>query len=108
MSRSIQPATMSADRRVAIEEAAQQPFDLAAGGVDNGSGQLLLSVRKVVVERAGLDVRGLQDLVHTGGRIALPAEQQGRGVVSARHGFDRGGAPLDNTRTVAQEYLNDH
>ena len=67
-------------RRVAVEEAAQQPFDLAARGLDDGGREFLLSVREVVVERPGLDVGGFQDLVHAGGRIALPAEQQGRGV----------------------------
>ena len=68
------------DGRVTVQEPAQQPFDLAARRLDDGGRQLLFSVRKVVIERAGLDVCGLQDLVHTRGRVALPAEQQGRGV----------------------------
>ena len=48
--------------------------------LDDSRRQLLFSVRKVVIERAGLDVCSLQDLVHTRGRVALPAEQQGRGI----------------------------
>ncbi len=67
-------------RGVAVEKSAQQPFDLATRRLDDGSRELLFSVRKVVVERAGLDVCGLQDLIHTGGRVTLPAKQLGRGV----------------------------
>ena len=80
MSRSIQPSTMSATGELAVEEAAQQAFDLAAGGLDNCGGELLLAVRKVVIQRARLDVRGFENLIHPGGRIALSAKQQGRGV----------------------------
>ena len=67
-------------RRIAVKEAAQEPLDLPAGGVDDRGGEFLLPVREVVIKRPGLDVRGFQDLIHPRGRIALPAKQQGRGV----------------------------
>ncbi len=57
----------------------------AADAVDDGGGELGLSVGKVVVERARLDVGGLQDLVDAGRGVALAAEQQGRAL-------DEGGA----------------
>ncbi|MDT5106477.1 MAG: hypothetical protein QOI25_3990 [Mycobacterium sp.] len=62
------------------EERAQEPRDIAADAVDDGGRQFGLAVREVVVERAGLDVGGRQDLVDAGRRLALPAEQQRRAL----------------------------
>jgi len=62
------------------EDRAQEPRDVAANAVDDGRREFGLAVRKVVVERAGLDVGGRQDLVDAGRRVALPAEQQRRGI----------------------------
>ena len=63
----------------------QPPLDVGSDAVDHRRGQLLLAVGEVVIQRAGLDVGGLQDLVHARRGVALPAKQQGRGV-------DEGGA----------------
>ncbi|MDT5326123.1 MAG: hypothetical protein QOF25_3275, partial [Mycobacterium sp.] len=66
------------------EERAQEPLDIAANAanaanaVDDGGREFGLAVREVVLERAGLDVGGRQDLVDAGRRVALPAEQQRR------------------------------
>ncbi len=104
--RSIQPATMSVTGNPLSRKSAQPPLDVGADAVDHRGRQFLLAVGEVVIQRAGLDVGGLQDLVHPGRGVALPAEQQGCSVdeggsasVRTRHG-------LDFTRKVIQEYLN--
>ena len=56
-----------------------------------------------MIQRAGLDAGGLQDLVHTGRRVALPCGTAGPRFRPGRRDFDPGGASLDNTRKVAQE-----
>jgi hypothetical protein len=56
------------------EDRAQESRDVAANAVDDGRRQFGLAVREVVVERAGLDVGGRQDLVDAGRRVTLPAE----------------------------------
>ena len=71
---------MSATGQVAVEESPQPPLDVAADDVHDRGRQFLLAVGEVVIERTGLDVGGLQNLVHTRRGIALPAEQQGSAV----------------------------
>ena len=68
------------DRESAVQKAAQPPLDVGADAVDDRRGQFLLAVGEVVIERARLDVSGLEDLVHPGRGVALPAKQQGRRV----------------------------
>ena len=52
----------------------------APTAVHRRGGQLLLAPRKVVIQRAGPNTRFVEDLVEPGRRVALTAEQGGRGV----------------------------
>ena len=82
-------------RQSAGQESAQQLLDGSPSAVDNCGGQLLLALRKVVIQRARLDARFVEDLVEPGRGVALTAEQGGRGVdqrgpaaVGSWHGID--------------------
>ena len=100
------PATMSVTGNPLSRKSRSRRSMSAPTRSTTAAASCLLAVGEVVIQRAGLDVGGLQDLVHPGRGIALPAEQQGCGVdeggsasVRTRHG-------LDFTRKVIQEYLN--
>ena len=83
-----------------------------ADAVHDCGRQLLLALGEVVIQRPGLDVGGLQDLVHPRRRIALPAEQHGRGVdqrgpasIRAGHSLTLLERSLNNTRKLTKEGL---
>ena len=66
--------------------------------------KFLLAVGEVVIQRTGLDLGGLQNLVHACRGIALPAEQQGSAVkqrgaaaIRARHVLTLLERSLNNT-----------
>ena len=82
-------------RQTAGQKSAQQLLDGRPGAIDDGGGQLLFALRKVVIQRAGLDTCLVEDLVEPGRGVALTAEQGGRGVdqrgpaaIGSRHMVD--------------------
>ena len=68
------------DRGAAGQESAQQLLDAGSGVIDHGGRQLLFALRKVVIQRAGLDARFFENLAESRRGIALAAEQSGRGI----------------------------
>ena len=95
---------MSATARSLSRNLPQPPLDVAADDVHDRRRKFLLAVGEVVIQRTGLDLGGLQNLVHTRRGIALPAEQQGSAVqqrgaasIRARHALTLLERSLNNT-----------